>query len=91
MALYLEACPFTGKQRIARLLMAPKIKRYRNVFVSAKFNCDFTLPNIQENIGFDIFINGVYESTIEFIIDRVPVNELLLILVRHWNYRISGT
>ncbi len=37
------------------------------------------LPNIKENIGFELFINGVYEEEIiNFIMDRLPKIGILI-------------
>ena len=55
------------------------IKKLRNITVAGKYNCTFLIPNIIENIGFDIYINGVYEKeTIDFLIKNIPKNKILL-------------
>ena len=44
-----------------------------------KYNCTYLLPNIQENVGFDIFINGAYEPEIQDLICKLlPANGCLL-------------
>ena len=51
----------------------------QNILVKGKFDCTFKVPNIKENIGFEIFVNGVYEQeTIEFIVNKIPANGFLI-------------
>lgn len=70
---------FKGKQRIARFLLRFKIQNDTNIQVSGKYGCVYSLPNIQENIGFEILINGIYEeSTIEFICRRMRKGGIFL-------------
>jgi len=60
---------FKGKQRIARFLFRSYLKKQQPLIIEGKWGCKYHLPNIIENIGFEIFINGVYEQeTIDFII-----------------------
>lgn len=54
---------FKGKQRLARFLMINKIRNYHDICIAGKYDCKFLVPNIKENIGFEIFINGVYEQS----------------------------
>lgn len=66
---------FRGKQRIARTLLKGVISKFANEVVKGSYGCAFKVPNIVENIGFEIFINGVYEKAlISFIIHRVKKN-----------------
>src|SRR5689334_191816 len=59
---------FKGKRRLARMLMSHKISTATDIVVQGKDGFVFMLPNIQENIGFEIFVNGVYEQdTVRFI------------------------
>jgi FkbM family methyltransferase len=59
---------FKGKRRLARMLMSGKISTASDVVIQGRDGFVFMLPNIQENIGFEIFVNGVYEEdTIRFI------------------------
>ena len=71
--------PFKGKQRLARFLFKKKITNDRDVSIKGDYNCYYKVPNIKENIGFEIFINGVYErETIEFIAGKIPQHGYLL-------------
>lgn len=76
----LRALPnFPGKQRLAKIVIGSNIKKLRNITIDGKYNCTFFIPNIIENIGFDIYINGVYEKeTIDFLIKNIPRNKILL-------------
>lgn len=70
---------FKGKKRLARLLFKNKIHNSREIIVRAKNNIQYILPNIIENIGFDIFVNGEYEHhTVAFISKRIPPNGTLV-------------
>lgn len=47
--------------------------------VLGKYECRYILPNIQENIGFEILINGIYEAdTIAFICKRMKKGGVFL-------------
>ena len=71
--------PFKGKQRLARFLLSPKIRAGKEITVLGKFGCIYKLPNIKENIGFEILINGIYEiETISFICKRVNRSGIVL-------------
>ncbi len=78
-ALFRKFPPFKGKERLARLLMAGTIKKSTDVEVSGRHGCTYLLPNIIENVGFDIFINGDYEPPIQDLIFRLlPQNGCFL-------------
>ncbi|HUR09946.1 MAG TPA: FkbM family methyltransferase [Flavitalea sp.] len=72
----LRALPsFRGKTRLARLLFDNEIKHQKDVLIKGKYNCSFVIPNLQENVGLDIFINGIYEpETIRFLNRIIPRN-----------------
>ena len=76
----LQSLPsFKGKQRLARFLFKKEIRRGKEFNVIGKWNCIYKLPNISENVGFEIMLNGVYESTtINFIIKQINHNGLFL-------------
>ncbi len=70
---------FKGKQRLARGLLHNKITTGRDLIVEGKYGCIYKIPNIKENLGFELFINGVYEEEIiNFILQRLPPNGLML-------------
>lgn len=66
---------FRGKYSLLRFLLQRGIKTQKDVLVSTKNGTRFLLPNINEAIGFSIFINGVYEEEhIRFIVNNLPMN-----------------
>jgi len=66
---------FRGKYRLIRFLLKQWIASKRDILIKTKNNIYFLLPNINEAIGFSIFINGVYEKDhINYIIDNLPLN-----------------
>ena len=66
---------FKGKLRLGRALFKRKVASNEIEFIKGNYNCIYKIPNLKENIGFEIFINGVYEKeTIEFIIHKIPHN-----------------
>jgi FkbM family methyltransferase len=70
---------FKGKQTLARLLFRKSVANKRSFWVRGKQNCEYLLPNLIENIGFEIFINGVYEEeTSDFFADAIPLNGVFL-------------
>lgn len=70
---------FRGKRRLAKILFKKQINSRTEKKVSGKFNCVYTLPNIKENVAFNIFINGIYEEdTFRFLKLMVPQNALFL-------------
>ena len=70
---------FRGKRRVSKILLGSKILQKTDLTVKGKFGCTYILPNIQETIGFEILINGVYElETIVFINQRIKESGKLL-------------
>jgi FkbM family methyltransferase len=70
---------FKGKQRLARNIFKNKIETEKNIAIKGKYNCRYLVPNLKENIGFELFINGVYEKeTIEFILEKMPLHGTFL-------------
>jgi FkbM family methyltransferase len=69
---FLQSLPnFRGKRRLVRLLFNKKIASAENVVVRGKFNCQYLLPNLQENVGFDILVNGIYETETVALLRRI--------------------
>ena len=69
---------FKGKERLAKMLFSGHM-RDRDFWVRGKYGCEYLIPNIIENIGFEIFINGVYEQkTSDFIVSNLPENGVFL-------------
>ena len=70
---------FKGKERLARLLFKGRIARDHRFWVKGTFGCEYLVPNLVENIGFEIFINGIYEEeTSDFIARRLPPGGVFL-------------
>lgn len=66
---------FKGKQRISRLLFNSTINRVADIIVEGKFGYKYKIPNIKEIIGFELFINGIFEEEyIHMIISKLPLN-----------------
>ncbi len=73
---FLRTIPnFRGKKRMARFLYKSTIESKKECSILGKFGCVYNLPNIKENVAFDIFIHGIYEpATNEFLVNKVPQN-----------------
>src|ERR1700681_4853653 len=70
---------FRGKERLARIIFSDQLKNNNSFWIRGKWGCEYLVPNIVESIGFEIFINGVYEqATSDFIVGRLPVNGVFL-------------
>ena len=70
---------FSGKERLAKFVFKREIAEKKDFWISGKFGCEYLVPNIKENVGFEIFINGIYEQdTSDFIISRLPSNGVFL-------------
>lgn len=70
---------FKGKLRLSRLLIPKKIFNSERIDITGKYNCHYQLPNLIDSIGWELFINGVYEiNTIQFIVDHVRPNGIII-------------
>jgi FkbM family methyltransferase len=71
---FLQSLPnFRGKRRLVKLLFNKQIASAEDVVVRGKFDCQYLLPNLQENVGFDILVNGIYETeTVAFLRRIIP-------------------
>lgn len=54
---------FRGKQRLASLLLGKKRLLVKNVEIVAANGIRYVLPNLVETVGFELFVNGIYEET----------------------------
>ena len=78
-ALFRRLPIFKGKQRLARLLYSNSIANKKDFWVKGKQDCEYFLPNLIENIGFEIFINGIFEEeTSDFFASALPANGVFL-------------
>jgi FkbM family methyltransferase len=66
---------FKGKARLSGLLLKNHVNSVKDVMVTGAHGLRYTLPNLVEPVGFDIFINGIHEpETSSFIRSRIPQN-----------------
>lgn len=67
---------FKGKLRLAKILYRQEIQTKNEVnFLLKKTNLKITVPNLIENVSFELFVNGEYEQEIvDFFIDTIPQN-----------------
>ena len=64
---------FKGKRRLGRILLKQYLNSEKDILIQGKHGCEFIIPNAQENIGFELLINGIYEEqTIDFITSQIP-------------------
>lgn len=64
---------FKGKQRLSRLMLSSKINFKKNIKIDGKFDCQYIIPNLKEVIGFELFINGIFEEDfIHLILSKIP-------------------
>lgn len=69
--------PFKGKQRIVKYLFRDLISKAKDLIIYGVYDCSYKVPNLKENIGFELFANGIYEKeTISFIVNRLPANAI---------------
>ena len=70
---------FKGKYRIARAVFKKAVQQANNIVVDGRFGVRYKLPNLKENIGFEIFVDGIYEpGYIQYFQQRIPKNGVFL-------------
>lgn len=68
-----------GKQRLARLVLKILRKAAKSQRVSGSYGCVYELPNLIENVSFELFINGAYErETLDFMVLNIPKDACVL-------------
>jgi FkbM family methyltransferase len=78
-SMFRNVADFRGKRRLVKSLLGDKIGVLRDIEVNGKFGCSYLLPNLKENVGFDIFVNGIYEEGSYNILKRLlPENGFFL-------------
>jgi FkbM family methyltransferase len=77
---FLKQLPhFKGKFRLARFFWAAYLNKAIDIEISGKHSITYKVPNAKESIGFELFVNGIYESDfINLIIKNIPPNGTLL-------------
>jgi FkbM family methyltransferase len=70
---------FKGKQRLARILLRNQIKSKKNLSVLGRGNCRYLLPNVEEIIGFEIWINGIFEpEVVRYLCSRIKPGSIFI-------------
>jgi FkbM family methyltransferase len=70
---------FKGKNRIARVLLKRTISESLDVSINGRYKLTYKVPNVNESIGFELFINGIYEfDNIKLIINKIPKNGVFI-------------
>lgn len=70
---------FKGRYRLARLIFSSDIKKTKDLVIDGKHGLKYKLPNLKENIGFEIFIDGIYEEDyIQYFAKQIPANGTFL-------------
>ena len=70
---------FKGKQRLSRFLMRGQINKINNVVIEGKYGYHYLIPNIKEDIGFELYINGIFEEkNIQLILSKLKTNAVLI-------------
>jgi FkbM family methyltransferase len=70
---------FKGKQRLSRFLIRKKLKSTQDIIVDGKYHCHYLVPNIKEVIGFELYINGIFEEDyIKLILSKLKPSAVLI-------------
>ena len=68
-----------GKLRVARVFYKRRINNQLENFFKVRKNIFFFVPNLTENIYFELYVNGYYErETINFFIKEIPQNGVFI-------------
>src|SRR5688572_15848131 len=62
---------FKGKRRLAGWLFNGYVRSAENILVEGSGGAKYLLPNLKDNISFDIFVNGIYEKETIDLLDRM--------------------
>lgn len=70
---------FKGKFRLVRLIFGKTLNNTKNCELVGRHGLQYKIPNLKENIGFEIFANGIYEKdTSDLIISKLPPSGVFL-------------
>lgn len=70
---------FKGKFRLLKVLFKAQLKSSTDVILKGKYGLQYKIPNLKEIIGFEIFVNGIYEKeTSDLILNRLPENGIFI-------------
>lgn len=71
--------PFKGRYRLARFLFSGFINNRKDIIVTGKHGIKYRLPNLKENIGFEIFFDGIYEAEyVKYFCSTLPAKSVFL-------------
>lgn len=71
--------PFPGKLRMARFFFKKNINTKKDLTFTGKYGIKYCTPNIKETIGFELYVNGIYEEpVINFILSKIPENAVVI-------------
>lgn len=69
---------FRGKYRLARFILGKSL-RHKNVNLTDDNGCQYTIPSLQEPVGFGLLVDGVYEpDSIQLMLQKLPENAVFL-------------
>jgi FkbM family methyltransferase len=64
---------FKGKLRIAKFWYSKSLGENRPVLIHTKSGLKFSVPNLKENLAFELLVNGCYEAElVKYLIKEVP-------------------
>lgn len=70
---------FKGKKRLLRFLYKKKIDLQKEATFKLKHELIFSVPNLTENISFDLFFEGSYEkSLVSYLSAKMPLNGIFI-------------
>ena len=70
---------FKGKFRLGKLFYRNIVASGKNLIIEGKAGCRYRLPNLKENLAYEIFINGIYEPDTQRLLEkRIPHNGFFL-------------
>jgi FkbM family methyltransferase len=65
--------PFKGKKSLIRLLYSTYIKNCEDITFNINKRVSFTVPNLVENVSFNLFFEGIYEEElVSYIVETLP-------------------
>jgi FkbM family methyltransferase len=66
---------FAGKIRIGKIIFKKAINNLKDIDIKLSNGLFFRIPNLKENIGFDLFIDGAYEELyVDYFVKTIPIN-----------------
>jgi FkbM family methyltransferase len=70
---------FKGKQRVVKNLLGNKLQQTKDIWIKGKYGCWYLLPNLIENVSFELFMDGIYEPyTSDLLLEKIPPGGIFL-------------